>query len=467
MAPEALKSDALAPAAPASEATAATGRGVFGWMLLDWANQPFATLITTFIFAPYFAATVIGDPVRGQALWGTAAALAGAVVAILAPFLGAIADRTGALKVWVLAFSVPYVVGCLGFWLGTPAMADPSVILLAFVLAFVGSEFGTVFTNGMLPRLGPRSEIGRISGSGWALGYAGGVASLVFVLLLLVPAPGKATTLLGIAPILGLDAAAGEPARATGPLSALWYVVFALPFFLWTPDAPARPLARAIRPALRDLAATFRLARAHRSFFAFLIASMIYRDALAALFTFGGIYAAGVLGWGIFQLGVFGIVAASVGAVGAWLGGRADRAFGPRPVIVGSVWLLIVICIITFLTSRTSVAGIPVPAGSKLPDHVFMAAGGLLGAAAGALQAASRTLLVHQAEGRVAPSQAFGLFALSGRATAYLGPAMIAAVTAASGSQRLGVSPVILLFLVSLILLYWVKTDNEQPGTPA
>ena len=130
---------------------------------------------------------------------------------------------------------------------------------------------------------------------------------------------------------------------------------------------------------------------------------MVYRDALAALFTFGGIYAAGVLGWGLFQLGVFGIVAAGVGTVGAWLGGRADRAFGPRPVIVASIWCLIAVCAVALLTTRESVLLVPVPPDSRLPDIVFMAAGGLLGAAAGALQAASRTLLVHQAEGRVAP----------------------------------------------------------------
>jgi UMF1 family MFS transporter len=438
-------------------------RGVFAWMLFDWANQPFQTLIVTFVFAPWFVAEVIGDPARGQALWGTAAAVAGAITALLAPFLGAMADLTGARKRWVLACSLPFVLGCAGFWLATPAMPNPGLILAIYAVAFIGSELGQVFINAMLPGLGPRREIGRISGSGWALGYLGGVTSLVFVLLFLAPAPGKDTTLLGIAPILGLDPAAGEPARATGPFAALWYLVFALPLFLFTPDEPARHTPRLARAALADLAATFRLATRHRSFFAFLIASMVYRDALAALFTFGGIFAAGVLGWGLFQLGVFGIVAASIGALGAWIGGRADRAFGPRPVIVASIWLLVAIGILILLTTRTSILGLPVPPASRLPDAVFMAAGGLLGAAAGALQAASRTFLVHQAEGRVAPTQAFGLFALSGRVTAFIGPALIAAVTAATGSQRAGVSPVILLFLLSLGLLYWVKTDIEQP----
>jgi UMF1 family MFS transporter len=442
-------------------------RAVFGWMLYDWANQPFATLIVTFIFAPYFAAEVVGDPVRGQALWGWAAAAGGAVVALTAPVLGAVADRTGARKRWVLAFSAPYLVGCLGFWLAVPGMPDPGVVLAAYVLAFVGSEFGQIFVNAMLPDLGPRREIGRISGSGWALGYAGGLVSLVVVLAFLAPAPGGERTLLGLAPAFGLDPAQGEPARATGPLAALWYLVFAAPLFLYVPDVPARPLVGALRAGIADLTRTVRQARRHRSFFAFLLASMVYRDALVALFTFGGIYAAGVLGWGLFQLGIFGIVAAGVGAVGAWIGGRADRAYGPRPVIVASIWGLIAVSAVALTTSRGEVLLLPVAPGSRLPDLVFMAAGGLLGAAAGSLQAASRTLLVHQAEGRVSPAQAFGLFALSGKATAFLGPALVAAATAVTGSQRLGASPLIVLFLAGLALLYWVKTDEQPEGLQA
>lgn len=445
---------------------ASARRGILAWMLYDWANQPFATLVTTFVFAPYFAATVVGDPVRGQALWGAATAVGGVAIAVLASVLGAIADRTGARKAWVLAFSLPYLVGCLGLWAAVPAMADPTVVLAAFVLAYLGSEFGTMFTNAMLPGLAPRSELGRISGSGWALGYLGGLVSLVLVLLLLVPAPGGALTLAGIPPILGLDPAAGEPARATGPLAALWYLVFAAPLFLFTPDEPRRGVRGAVAAGLADLAATFRLAVRHRSFFAFLGASMLYRDALAALFTFGGIYAAGVLGWGMFELGVFGIVAAAIGTAGAWIGGRADRAHGPLPVVVACCWGLIAVCALLLLTTRDSILGVPLADGSRLPDLLFMALGSAIGAFGGALQAASRTLVVHQAEGRVAPAQAFGLFALSGRATAFLGPAAIAAVTALTGSQRLGISPVILLFLAGLALLYWVKTENEQPGIP-
>ena len=444
-------------------------RGVFGWMLFDWANQPFYTLIVTFIFAPYFAARVTGDPVTGQAVWGATTAIAGACVAILSPVLGAIADRTGARKRWMLGFSLLYVAGCLGLWGAAPGMEGVWPVLLAFGLAYVGSEFTILYTNAMLPDLGPRAEIGRISGSGWALGYLGGLVSLVIVLTLLAPAPGKETTLIGIAPILGLDAGSGEPARATGPLSALWYVLFVIPLFLWSPDVPrtGERLGAAARAGLGDLRRALGSLRRERGLGAYLLASMIYRDALAALFAFGGIYAAGVLGWGVFQLGVFGIVAAGTGALGAFLGGRADRAFGPRPVIVLSIWLLILVCLVVLGTSRTGVLGIAAAPGSRLPDLVFLAAGGLLGAAAGALQAASRTLLVHQAEGRMGMGQAFGLFALAGKATAFIGPSLVAAVTYATGSQRLGVSPIVALFGIGLALLSFVPTRPEPPRTAA
>lgn len=453
--------DLMQPPSPAAEPTVSR-RGVLAWMLIDWANQPFQTLIVTFIFAPYFVAEVVGDPVRGQALWAAAAAIGGAIVAVLAPVLGALADQTGARKPWILGFSLPFVIGCLGLWMAPPAMAHPSIALGFYVIAFLGSEFGQVFINAMLPGLAPRRELGRISGSGWALGYVGGLVALVLVLLLLAPAPGSPLTLAGIPPIFGLDPDAGEPARAMGPISALWYVVFALPLFLYTPDAPWRPARGMVRSGLADLAETFRLAARHRSLLLFLAASMFYRDGLVALFTFGGIYASGVLGWGMFDLGVFGIVAAGVGAIGAWVGGRADRAFGPRPVVVASIWILIGVAVVALMTTRGSVFGVAVAPESRLPDHIFLAAGAVIGAAGGSLQSASRTLLVHQAEGRIGIAQAFGLFALSGKATAFIGPTLIAVVTAASGSQRLGASPVIALYLVGLALLYFVETETEQ-----
>ena len=454
------------PPALSARSDGARRRGVFGWMLFDWANQPFYTLVLTFIFAPYFTSQVIPDPVAGQAIWGAAAAAAGVAVALLSPVLGAIADGTGRRKAWVLAFSVPYVLGCLALWLAVPGMAAVWPVLLAFGLAYVGSELTILYTNAMLPDLGPREEIGRISGSGWALGFVGGLLSLLIMLALLVPAPGSPRTLIGIAPLFGLDPARGEPARAAGPLSALWYMVFVIPLFLWTRDMPrtSRRAGAAVRAGLGELAGALGTLRRARSLGFYLAASMIYRDALAAIFVFGGVYAAGVLGWGTFALGICGITAAGAGALGAYAGGRADRALGPKPVVVATIGALILTCLALFGITRSSVLGALVPPGSHLPDHAFLAAGALIAAAGGALQAASRTLLVHQAEGRMGPGQAFGLYALAGKATAFLGPSSVAFVTAWTGSQRLGVAPIIALFAIGLALLSFVKAEPSGTG---
>ncbi len=440
----------------------ASRRGIFGWMLFDWANQPFHTLIITFIFAPYFAASVASDPVTGQAMWANTAKWTGLCVAILAPILGAIADQSGPRKPWIFAMSCLFVIGAFGLWGAVPGMENPTSVLLLFALAYFGAEFMMVFYNAMLPGLAPKEEIGRISGSGWALGYVGGVLVLLIVLLFLAPAGDKPTTLLGISPIFGLDASAGEPARITGPLSAIWLIIFAIPMFLFTPDAPrVKNAGGAIGKGLRGVTRTLKNLPKTPSLMMYLIASMVYRDALAGVFIFGGIYAAGVLDWQTFDLGIFGIIAAIAGALGAWLGGRADEKFGPRPVIVVSILILIAVCITVLTTNRASVLFMPIAEGSGLPDIVFYVCGALIGATGGALQAASRTLLVHQADGKVPMTEAFGLYALSGKATAFIAPTLIAYFTLKTGDQALGIAPVIGLFALGLVLLYWVKTTPE------
>ncbi|NNU81584.1 MFS transporter [Halovulum dunhuangense] len=443
-------------------ATPRLSRGARAWMLFDWANQPFHTLIITFIFGPYFAAQVVGDPVAGQALWADMNLVAGLSVALLAPVLGAVADASGRRKPWIGGFTLLCAIGCCGLWLAAPGVAPLWPVMVFFVLAFLGSEFALIFSNAMLPDLGPRQEIGRISGSGWAMGYLGGVLALILVLMFLAPAGASDVTLIGLPPLFGLDPASGEPARATGPLSALWFLVFALPLFLYTPDAARRmALGPAIGHGLRSLRGTLGRLPRHTALWRYLLASMVYRDGLAGLFAFGGIYAAGVLGWGLTELGLFGIVAALTGALGAWVGGRADRAFGPRPVIASSIVALIAVACAALATSRTAVLLIPVAAESRLPDITFFLCGAMLGAAGGSLQAASRTMLVHLAEHRLPMTEAFGLYALSGRATAFLAPLLIGIATTASGSQALGVSPVIALFALGLGLLYWVKPHQE------
>lgn len=457
------------------EETRAPKRGIWGWMLFDWAQQPFHTLIITFVFAPYFAAAVAPDAARGQELWGYSTGIGGLLIALSSPVLGAIADASGPRKPWIFAFSILGVIGCWALWFAVPGMENLTFVLLAIALAVFGMEFAAVFNNAMMPTLVPRSELGRLSGSAWGLGYLGGLITLVLVLGFLSASPETGRTLLGFEPLFGLDPAMREGDRSSGPLTALWYVVFVLPMFLFTPDVKRKPsVSGAVKEGLSQLGKTLRRLPGERSYFSFLMSSMFYRDALNALYAFGGIYAAGVLGWSIIQIGIFGILANITGAAGAWLGGRADQRYGPKVVVSWSILILTFCCLLVISTTQTQVLFITVAdaaGGSGLPDITFYVAGALIGAAGGAIQAASRTLLVDQVD-RDKVTEAFGLYALSGKATTFIGPLAIAFATAffaqeafglsTQEAQRLGVTPIIVLFMIGLVLLPMVKSRQYE-----
>ncbi|MEL6169366.1 MAG: MFS transporter [Pseudomonadota bacterium] len=438
----------------------ATNKRIWGWYFFDWASQPYATLILTFVFGP-FINDLMGDGAEAQAAWGFGVGAAGIVIAVLAPILGAFADTAGSRLRWIWTFSVFYVVGASGLWLAAPDDFSLTLILILFAIGLVGAEFTAIFTNSLLPDLGPKEALGRISGNGWAFGYLGGLAALVIMLLFFAENTETGRTLIGREPLFGLDPEAREGTRFVGPFTALWYLVFMIPFALYVRDPrPIRPPTGAVRNALRGLAGTIRRLPDRPSLFAFLGASMFYRDALNGFFTFGGIYAAGVLGWSVTDVGIFGIIAIITGALFSWLGGKADSALGPKPVIVASILVLTAVAIAVLFTSPTRVIGVPVPEGSALPSVAFYILGSLIGAAGGSIQSASRTMMVRQADpDRM--TEAFGLYALSGKATAFLAPLAIGVATQISGSQQIGVVPLIVLFLLGLILLIWVRPDGD------
>src|SRR6202140_87410 len=337
---------------------------VVSWIFFDWAAQPYFTLITTFVFAPYFATHVASDPASGQALWGFATAAAGLMIALMSPVLGAIADANGRRKPWIAGFGALLVIGSCLMWFGKPG--DVSVIpplLLAYGIATIGVEFATVFNNAMMPSLVPPDKIGRLSGIGWATGYVGGILSLILVLGFLAASPETGRTLFGFAPLFGLDPVTHQGDRITGPLTGVWFVIFVLPMFLLTPDYPARrPVREALRLGLADLRRTLLELPKQKSLAAFLLANRIYTDGLVSLFTFGGIYAAGTFGWNTIQIGSFGIILAIAGTFGAWLGGRLDDRLGPKRVISGSMIILLFAIVTILLVDRETVLFIQVAA---------------------------------------------------------------------------------------------------------
>src|SRR3954471_14149507 len=438
---------------------------VISWIFFDWAAQPYFTLIATFVFAPYFAAFVAPDPATGQSLWGFATAAAGLTIAVMSPILGAIADASGRRKPWIAGFGVLLVIGSSLMWFGKPG--DPGIIpmlLLFYAIASVGVEFATVFNNAMMPTLVPPHRIGRLSGTGWATGYVGGILSLILVLGFLAASPETGRTLFGFMPLFGLDPVSHQGDRITGPLTAVWFIIFVLPMFLLTPDYPARrPVREALREGLTDLRQTLSELPKHKSMAAFLLANMVYTDGLVSLFAFGGIYAAGTFGWNTIQIGTFGIVLAIAGTLGAWIGGKLDDRFGPKQVISGSliVLLLAVIWILTVDRDHVMLLDVapPVPGGglfASTSERVYLVLGCLIGMAGGPLQAASRTLLIRMApKDRIA--QYFGLFALTGKVTSFIGPLLIGLVTAFTASQKAGMAVLVVFFLAGLMLLQRVR----------
>ena len=445
---------------------------IWGWFFFDWASQPYNTLILTFIFGPYFAAIVtqyfmgqgmdeMAADARTQSIWSLGLTVSGLIIAFSAPILGAMADAAGRRMPWIWFFSALYVGGAAWLWFAYPDASNFWWMLIAFGIGFIGMEFATIFTNSLLPDLGTKEEIGQISGSGFAFGYWGGVLALVIMLLLFAEnETGK--TLIGLAPLFGLDAEMREGTRFVGPFSAIWYIIFMAVFFRWVHEPKGHTRGRvSVGAAVTELMSTLRSLRNRVSLSAYLGSSLLYRDALNGLYGFGGVYATLVLNWSIIQVGVFGIVGAISAAIFAWVGGRFDRAKGPKPVIVFCIIVLALVCTVIVGMSRESLFGISLSEGSNLPDIIFYICGATLGAAGGAIQAASRTMMVRHCDPEHA-AEAFGLYALSGKATAFLAPALIGAATYATGSPRLGVSPLIGLFVLGLVLLAWVNPEGES-----
>jgi UMF1 family MFS transporter len=452
-------------------------RQLYGWMMFDWASQPYNTLLLTFIFGPYFAEIVVRHKVtlgmseyvakaEAQSLWAVGLALTGVLVAVSAPVLGALADSSGRHIRYLVYFSFCYCIGSSGLWFSAPDQVWPVLILAFFMLGLYGTELATIFTNSFLPTLGNKNDLGRISGSGWAVGYLGGLISLILALLFFAEND-QGMTLLGRAPIFGLDPDLREGTRMIGPLSAAWFAFFMIPFFMYVSPIKKIDAKRvSIYTGVRLVLITLRGLPKRPSFMAYLGSSMFYRDALNAVYSFGGIYAYGVLGWSVVDVGIFGIMALVFGVLLSWLGGFADSFFGPKPVIELSIVILIFTTISIVGITPESIFFVrvsldPVVGSLSYSDCAFYLCGAVLGGVGGVIQSASRTMLVHQAtDSRI--TEAFGLYAFAGKATSFLAPALIAFFTIVFNSQRVGMLPIIFLFIIGLILMAFVKVDDKK-----
>lgn len=417
---------------------------LISWCLYDWANSAFPTILITFVFAVYFTQNVAQDPIVGTAQWGRMLSLAALVVAFFSPALGAIADKRGSRKPWLGGFTAVSILAASLLWFVEPA---PSYALPALFLVGVGViafDFATVFYNALLPTLAPRDRVGRISGWGWGAGYAGGLTCLVIALFGFVQTD---------TPWFGLDVDRAEHVRATALLVAMWFGIFAIPIFLFTPDPgrTGRPIGIAIRYGIRELFDTLRNIRRHSNIAKLLVARMLYTDGINTLFSFAGIYAAGTFGMTVSEIIWFGIVLNVTAGLGAAVFAWIDDWIGPKKTIAISLVSLIALGgAILFIESKA----------------LFLLLGSAIGIFVGPVQAASRSFMA-----RLAPkdleTEMFGLYAFSGKATAFLGPLLVGTVTVQFANQRLGMATILCLFVAGLAVLLTVANPTEKSHTEA
>lgn len=455
--------------APVGVTKSASGRALAGWVMYEWAVQPFYTLIVTFLFAPYFVNVVVGDKAHGQALWGYAAAAAGILIAVGSPVLGAIADVKGQRKPWIAVFVLLLAGAMTALWFATPGLTGIALygLLLAFVVASTVAEYSAVFFNSMMPTLVTTDKLGKLSGTGWAMGYFGGLVALVIMAGFVATDPTTGKTLFGLAPLIKLDAVAHEGDRLVGPFSAAWLLVFALPLFLFTPDRPREKVQGTVADGLAGFWATVKKLPQHPEILIFLIARMVFSDGMSAIFVFGGIYGSAVFGWGLTEQGIFGIIVVLVGAIGALIGGFLDDRIGSKRVIILALLIIIAgaIGILSVdqshvLFTQTVAAKVPGSAPfSSTGEQVFLAFAMLIGLVSAPVQASSRSLIA-----RLAPTehvtQFFGLFAFSGKATAFAAPLVVGAVTTAYGDQRIGMASILAFLVIGLLLMMMVRTKH-------
>ena len=451
---------------------AAAPLGYFSWPFGQAARDPYYIMVIIYIFYPYFSNTVVGDPIKGQSLIGYITASAGLVLAITAPFLGAIADKDGRRKPWIMTTILIMSVGAFSLWFVEPKGAGLSLpltvaILFSIKVCFTVSE---VFHNAMLPSVAPADRIGLISGLAFSLGNIGGLLLMLFVLLAFSLPGTQPWAFLPSEPLFGIDQSAYEHNRIVGPIAGLWMLLFSLPVILFTPDGKASnsPMWQVAREGMQDVLQTLKHVRHYSNIARYLLARMFFVDGMIGVLTFGGVYASGTFGWDTTTLLIFGLCSSGSAMFGAYIGGRLDDRLGSittlRIAIVASSVILLVLVSVqpSTILYVVDVGTEPVwsfPYFSTLPELFYFATNQVFAMFFVTGLSASRTLMARLAPPEMA-TQFFGLFALSATATAFLAPLLVASATDIFASQRIGFASLAILMVIGAIMLMKVKEER-------
>ncbi len=425
------------------------------WTLYEWAQQPYWALIATFIFTPYFAAGFVGDPVRGQSLLGYAGVISGLLIAVLSPLVGASIDAHRRPRAWLIGLAVPFVIASAGLWLATPGETSRIPLILAcLVVAGVVAELGVTVMNALLPAIAKPGQLGRLSGTAWALAYVGALITL-FIVLFCFSLPEV--------PMLGLSKAMHEPDRIVGPLVAVWFLVFAWPLMLTAP----KPAAGSGEKPLKELWETIRSLPSKPHMLTFLIGRMLLGDGISSFIAFGGVLAAGLFGWTTTQLGLYAIALSIAAGIGTYIGGRVDQKVGSKKTVLIATAVILFGATGVGLVGRDTIFFLipvePAQAGAlfaSTPERMFLFFSLFVGLTFGPAQSSLRAWMAELAP----PGETgrwFGLYALSGKATAFLAPLVIAIGTRLAGDQRIAV--VVSAAFMALGAIVLARAPNRAP----
>lgn len=416
-------------------------KAIIAWCMYDWACAAFSIIVTTFIFATYFTSKIAESQIIGTYQWANATSIAGLIIAFSSPLFGAIADHGGHHKRWLFFFTWIAILFSALLWFAYPSQHYVYFTLGCVIMGTIGYEVALVFYNSFLSSLAPKEYLGRVSGWGWGCGYLGGILALTIALFLFVKTE-----------VPWLNTQNAEQIRICGPFTALWIAIFSLPLFLWVPNihSESHPLPQAVRAGFKELLQTLKKLPREKNILIYLISHMVYTDGLNTLFAFGGIYAAGTYKLPFEEVLLFGItmnITAGIGAVSmSWV----DDYLGSKITIILSLILL-------------TIFGIPLLLLEN--KYLFWGMALVLCLFVGPVQSASRSLMVRLIESRDNISaEMFGLYALSGRITAFIGPWLLGVTTLYFGTQRAGMATVLVFFVVGGILLLPVRMEEDWRG---
>ena len=397
---------------------------VFYWALYDFANQPFSTIIITFIYSTFFVNVIANDPSSGTILWTNSIAITAVIAALLSPILGAIADNGGYRKFFLVLFT--YITALFSSLLYFPQQGDVFFALTLFIIANVSFEMATVFYNSYLPDLSNKENSGSISGFAWGLGFFGGLIAL-FISLLLFPE---------------LDS---HSIRKINVLVGLWFLIFSIPTILFLKDRKKERFRKTnLLNSFSTIKKTIKTVSKYKIISGFLLARLFFNDALVTIFALGGVYAVGTIGFTFSEVMQLGIVLNIAAGIGAFFFGYFEDKIGVKNVINITLIVLIFAVLIAIYAPETS-----------YDKELFWLAGVLIGLMVGPNQSCSRSLMA-----RLTPKEKrnefFGFFALTGKATSFIGPLLFGVVTSFY-NQQAALWVVVLLFVLGLFLFSRIK----------